>query len=367
MLSYTDGLVGAVWHRSFITSPNVNYIPLPSDNSHLILRVDNFYAADDPLLWPQPFNESFCHLSVLKKHPRKDIMDPDWLMWEPFQSDLYFDWTETDGCASGFGQLKDEAAELLSKPISRLVDKIKENDILKTLAPSTLEYLNCARLNLEFTFTRIKTMPCTKDQAHRGWVEVQRAWLVLDCLWDYLTVFRPRVTGIRPEGASPIAKADRRLMGAFTHDERHALFLFTVGIPVWLIRPLSQFTVQNVISVVELKIPQLCMDVAEPLRVLISGHPGSTEKFRAIDNASHQFCLHPDPFEITVHDQGYQLSPKPASNSRREADSSESRMPRKPASRRCEPYPKPEKVKGSQWGKSCEHSINLNLIQLTCL
>ena len=91
-------------------------------------------------------------------------------------------------------------------------------------------------------------------------------------------------------------------MGAFTHDEKIAQLLFTAGIPVWLIRPIESFTTQNILKVVEPKEPRLCVDVCTHPTVLYKGHAGASAKFIAIQQASHRFALHPDPFEISAFD-----------------------------------------------------------------
>jgi hypothetical protein len=118
--------------------------------------------------------------------------------------------------------------------------------------------------------------------------------------------------------------------------------LFVAGIPVWLIRPISSFTNQNILTVAEMCPPQLCMDLFPRPTILFKGHTGAAAKFKAIEEASHQFSLHPDPFEIPAFDEAVNSSvliPK-APPSRAQA----TRVPRRgPASRRTNPYPKPGK------------------------
>jgi hypothetical protein len=188
-------------------------------------------------------------------------------------------------------------------------------------------------------------MPCTKEQAHRGWVELQRAWKVLDALWEYHDVYRPRF----PNDELTQFKVNRRCMGVFTHDEMAARFLYNSGIPVWLIRPISEFREQNILSVVELKTRSLCLEVPPHYTDLAAGHSDTLTKFLAIEFQSHKFCLHPDPFEQEANKHG---NPPALSYSKDEQTSGSSRVESgggrvRSSSHHYKPYP----PRGSKAGK----------------
>lgn len=364
-LSYLDGLVGALWNngQSFITSPNATYIPRPIEISKLILRKDCFYGTDDYLVWPQPYNEEYCHLPAIRRKPGPyEELDPNCVMWEPFDAQTQFTWHETGGGGVGrFGMLKEGVAQRAAESISRLMDQTKDPELLekRSVPPKAREYLTMIRQNLDFTFGRVRGMVCNLEEANRGWIEVQRAWQVLDALWDFLTIHRARISGVLPEVTTDGQEGESRYIGAFTHDERDAQRLFIAGIPVWLIRPVSAFTTQNILAVVIKREPELCMDLPSQPVVLSDGHTGATKKFRAIEAASHKFCLHPDPFEIAefmaaTTNSGrrdalltHRSAPPPVPRLAPPAAGSSRRYPDKQPS----PYPKPER--GPKGGKSC--------------
>jgi hypothetical protein len=306
-LTVSDGLVGALWKEYFITSPNADYIPTPILDSTLVMRTDFFYGPDDYLLWPQQYEESVCHLAIIRKTIERDDESVLWHMWERYDENKYFTWRESDGCIGGFGHLKSLMEEVLSSSIYKLVDATRNMDLLKNLGVGNdgVDYLTVTRLNLECAFARLRDTPCTKEQAHRGWIELQRAYRLLDALWSYYVNFRHRI----PNSEGKQYDTDLRLMGTFTHVERHAQYLFAAGIPVWLIRPISVFRNQNILKVVEIQEPTLCLDVPPHYTQLSSsGSVKTRAKFLAIEAASHQFYLHPDPFELAAFDNNPQSS-----------------------------------------------------------
>lgn len=355
-LTYKDGIVGALWGDSFITSPNCNYIPRPIDDSSLILRTDFYYGAHDFLLWPQPYDEKISHLTIVRKYPNPDVKELDWKMWEPYD-ERYFIWSAGDKCVSGYGRLKSVVAEELFASVSRLLEKVKNKELLQErgVPPVSMSLVNVSRLNLEFTFSRLKEMPCTREQANRGWVELQRVWRCLDALWEFLTVQRAIMCGFLPEANHTEGPLVSLYVGTFTHNEWVALQMFVAGIPVWLIRPVSAFTEQNILSVVELREPQLCMNIHPNPVVLAEGRADSLQKFLAIEAASHKFCLHPDPFEVAAFNSSAQNSIRTSSRptlSNPTPGSSSNRSSRRPT-----PYPKVNRPKGEghKGGRSCKN------------
>jgi hypothetical protein len=321
-----------------------------------MMRKNYLYGYDDYLQWPQPFNDVYCHLSVVRCPPSPIEVDPDRIMWEAYSETDHFDLLE-DGCISGFGKLKDSIVGKLAESVSRLLKRSEDRPILKALDVNDAgrDYVHSVWLNLKFTFSRVKDMPCTKEQANHGWVELQRAWLLLDALWEFLTTYRPRMTGRFAKASYTKGDLETRLMGSFTHDERVAQQLFDAGIPVWLIRRLSQFNNQNIISIESLRDPNIPMEALPQALVLTNAHTGSVEKFKAIESASHQFTLHPDPFEIAAFNFASTNPPTQSSLTRSPA-SGPSKAARARHSKQNKPY-STVPPQGKHGGKSCEFSL----------
>jgi hypothetical protein len=352
--------VGALWKNGeyFVTSPNTHYIPLPLEASSVTLRADGHYAEDDYLLWPQPWNENYCHLSVIRKKPQATEDDPNWFMWQPFDH-REFHWSDRESCVGGIGRLRKETAEQIAICIDRLKKETMDEELHRKLGlpTSTLDLLNTYRLRMESTFTRFRGRPCSEEEANRGWVEVQRTWHSLHALWAYLTVYRERMRGRQTPAV--YSTEDPPFMGAFTNDEHVAQLLHLAGIPVWLIRKISSFTSQNILALTEMRHPQVCRSLPSNRNlVLFSGHPGWTQKFRAIEDATHQFCLHPDPFELASDllakgssAPAGRIVPSHAGPVRFAQPSGSSRRACRDPKSKATPYPK---GRGKNGGKTCK-------------
>ncbi|THU84002.1 hypothetical protein K435DRAFT_620416, partial [Dendrothele bispora CBS 962.96] len=76
----------------------------------------------------------------------------------------------------------------------------------------------------------------------RGLVELQRASLYSLALLDYTEIFQPNMT---KQDGSKIPKPTHRI-GAFVWNDEDALSLSSAGLPVYLIRLLSDFDRQNI-------------------------------------------------------------------------------------------------------------------------
>ena len=343
-----DGLVGARWGNSFITSPNVNFIPRPGGETEVILRADYFYGEDEYLHWPQKFSEAFSHLSVIRKPPPTADFDEDYAIWRTYDEKTFVDREIDDGCVGGYIRLKPMVAEQIYSPISRLLEKTKSKDDLQALGYTRkeFEFIHLHRLHLEFLFSRLKNTPCSLGDANKLYNEVQRAWLSLDAAWAYLTEYRQRMVGGLPSVTYGSGGLLSRLMGAFTYNEKDAHFLFLAGIPVWLIRPMSAFHNQKILSIVEMKKPAICMDFCCPFKKYADPTDSVEKKLHAIQAASRDLCIHPDPIETTYHDK---LSQRMSS----EADKYRKEGGRKPghSSNRYNPY---KESTGKRGGKSCE-------------
>ena len=63
-----DGLFGAIilGGKSFITTVNADYIPLPPFGNHEVkLQADSCYGDDDPVQWPQPYLSFNSHFPAI--------------------------------------------------------------------------------------------------------------------------------------------------------------------------------------------------------------------------------------------------------------------------------------------------------------
>jgi hypothetical protein len=107
-----------------------------------------------------------------------------------------------------------------------------------TLQPS-VKMLEHGLARLESVYTNFRQMEFSVR-------DVQRMWLELTAMLDYMQIYKPRMDGYTPS-ASRIADT----VGVFTHDLRVVQDFVTAGLPCWLIRPVSDFTNQIILKIVE--------------------------------------------------------------------------------------------------------------------
>jgi hypothetical protein len=85
--------------------------------------------------------------------------------------------------------------------------------------------------------------------------QVQLQWMELQALMDYIEIYEPRMEG----HVSP-TKEMANVIGCFVQEVHTAERLFSAGIPYWLIRPVSTFSDENILSI---------MTVVQPKDLLI--------------------------------------------------------------------------------------------------
>ena len=88
--------------------------------------------------------------------------------------------------------------------------------------------------------------------------DVQRMWLELQAVLDYMEIYKPQM-----DGHTPAAVWVADTISVFTSSIRIAQDFFITGLPCWLIRPSSQITNQKIIQVVDLWNPEDQLTLAQ--------------------------------------------------------------------------------------------------------
>ncbi|KAJ7921960.1 hypothetical protein B0H13DRAFT_1984044 [Mycena leptocephala] len=231
----------------FVTS-NARYIPaLPSGSANTLrLRKDMRYGPDDPTLWPQEYSTGFCHLGAIPKKPTtqrgKEALGVMW--WDPDPKDFV---SPESGLtlARGLGKLSHSQCSRLADPVNKLLEEysaytqtIKSPAKIVPLMPQLAQSL---RLGLE----RLRTLPSTYIRVVINITNVQRCYLELMGMLRYMTVYKPRMEDPTAEPGLP-----DDCVGVFTSDPIVAQQFRIARLPYWLIRPLSTFLHENILSVV---------------------------------------------------------------------------------------------------------------------
>ncbi|KAJ7046075.1 hypothetical protein C8F04DRAFT_1248343 [Mycena alexandri] len=128
---------------------------------------------------------------------------------------------------------------------------------------------------------------------------LQREVLELDALYQYLTIYKPRMSNYLTPAASVPGVA--QFVGAFTTLPMVAQQLWGAGVPFWFLRPLNVFDAENILRVVPLTEPSFGLPDADAHGpgappALYSGN-STVKKIGAIHRAALYTPWYHDPFE----------------------------------------------------------------------
>ena len=127
--------------------------------------------------------------------------------------------------------------------------------------------------------------------------DLQRIWLDVWAVLDYMEIYKPRMDGHTPPG-----KGVADTVGTFTMSIRVAQDMFLAGLPCWLIWSSSTFGDNKIFRIVEMFHPKDYV-VLGPHKfnypVIFKGPATAPEKYRAIENFAHNFLCTQDPFAMS--------------------------------------------------------------------
>ncbi|KAJ6632042.1 hypothetical protein B0H10DRAFT_2206452 [Mycena sp. CBHHK59/15] len=303
-----DGQVAAfakIGMEHYFITTNTDYVPaVPSlQLPHaLFLRADMRYGTDDPVLWPQQWTAHYSHLPVISKKGSRPELQIMW--WDPSQEDFVV----KSSVMRGLGRLHWKATSRFVPPINDLVVRCKE---LQRRSPIPLSPLfDGLILTVLMWIKQLQTLPTTYLKMVFAVTSLQRAFLELDALYNYMTIYKPCIENYL--SASTVDPTVAQCVGAFTTVPAVAQQLWSARLPFWFLRPTYVFDTENILVVVPLQEPHFVNsdtpgDGAPP--VVYSGN-STMEKIAAIHRAAVQTPWYRDPFE-TADTRSRSLSPPP--------------------------------------------------------
>jgi hypothetical protein len=296
-LSATDGNVGALLldGQYFITSPNQDFIPRPPLGStrKVSMRADSLYGDDDPLCWPQPYSSYFCHHGAIPLPNSLPTHSVIW--WEPTR-DQFAQLDDPVAPIRGLGKLSESKLQELKRSASVLFSRVKSY----TSKPSSSRpppALGPMIKMIEHGLLRLESVCTNFRQMSFGVRDVQRCWLDVTAMLDYMEVYKPRMDSVLAVNSLPEKMADT--VGVFTSDVRVAQDFFHAGLPCWLIRPSSDFGKTKILKVVSLLAPDHHVILTPhnfKYPIIFEGPATSFEKYEAILRFARNFLCYPDPF-----------------------------------------------------------------------
>ena len=273
----------------YIATPNKDEVFAPPGSCNVYARLDGRYGPDDHTQWPQPFSCSTPYLCCIPKREAQEGGDTI-MWWNPAYED--FVPTQRHACYIGIGflpyrelRLMEQCCERLNQRVDEYLNKIKPSDAHPVIRPLSVA--------LRRTLNRLRAVAMTRREVLFECRQVQRQWMELRALMDYIEIYEPRM-----EGRVPPAKETANVMGCFVHGVHTAERLFSAGIPYWLIRPISTFSHENILSITTVVQPKDTLvldDYFSPFPRIYVGDSNSN-RFRAISEHGLKSLCYTDLF-----------------------------------------------------------------------
>ncbi|KAJ7926088.1 hypothetical protein B0H13DRAFT_1599913, partial [Mycena leptocephala] len=276
--------------ESYFITTNTDYIPsIPSlEVPHeLFLRSDMRYGMDDPTLWPQQWDQRYTHFPAIAKKGSCPELEVMW--WDPKQSDFVVGSAVT----RGLGRLRSSILAKFLIPINDLVDRCKS---LRRTSPALVAPMFGELINTILLWTeQLETLPSTYGKMVFAVVSLQRAFLELDVLYNYTTIYKPRIDNYM--NAPSTTTSVTQCVGTFTTVPIVAQQLSAARLPFWFLRPAFVFEAENILAVVPLQEPTFYNGHDEDGPPIIYSGSSTSEKIAAIHRATIQMLWYRDPFE----------------------------------------------------------------------
>lgn len=287
-----DGRVAAVVGDFVCTTPNQTRIFLPATQSTEVkLRADLRYGPDNPMLWPQPWVNNYCHLGAIPRKPDDPNDSLSIMWWDPTSDDF-----ESFGSSlvNGIGQLLGSKLLSLQKMMSNLEVRVESH---KEAFPHPNKFLLMLVRAMQDSYARLDSLKTTFTEMRTAVTEFQRYYLeVYGCL-DYLEIYKPRMEGLRPPPETVM-----NCVGAITNIPRIVQDFYNAGLPVWFMRPSSFWDTPvkcNILEIVTPLDPADVLCVSEhypPFPAIFYGSPTDLRRHGAIYTQSRLRLIFKDPF-----------------------------------------------------------------------
>ncbi len=243
-----DGRVAAVHpHYSdyYIATPNQEHIFAPHGHCNLFARMDGRYGVDDHTQWPQPFSRSAPYLCCV---PQKDALASEYsiMWWNPTRLD--FEPVHRHGWNLGIGFLPHHELQAMEQCCEQLNERAVQAKVDHSIHYPETKLLS---VNLRRSLSRLRAVAMARKEVLFECRQIQRLWMELWALLDYIEIFEPYM-----EGRVPPATETAKVIGCFVHNADVAERLFAAGIPYWFIRPISSFVKENILSITSIVQPK---------------------------------------------------------------------------------------------------------------
>lgn len=237
MVHFDDALLAA-WNLDkscLITTPNATFIPeVVHGLVTVCLRDDGSFGKHDPTQWPQLFVWQHPYLATIPKRPTSTpdpLINPcpHFAIWQQPTPDDFIPLPNTPA----FGRLRPEFLDSLQPLVSKLSSDVSDYD-LPPLATVDKAILRRYEVEMAMAWERLlRTSATFRDQVLQLCL-VRRYWLLCSGFMTFYSLLGCE----RPTNPLPF---NGDLMGAWTSEPRAVQMLFSLGVPVWMVRSTRLF------------------------------------------------------------------------------------------------------------------------------
>jgi hypothetical protein len=215
------------------------------------------------------------------------------MWWDPTPSDFV---ASTGGILLGTGSLARNRLDVLKDMEHRLQARVTtyRDNTDRPPPKHALELIATIATALSNALIRLSSLKTTFTQMRFTVTELQRYYLELVGLMDYMEIYQPRMRGL-----SPAASTVDDCIGVFTLNEAVVQEFYRAGLPVWYLRHWKGGPFEsNVLEIVPPTPSDARMDDYDPpFPTVYRGLLGGPEAVDAIHHFSRNWLSYKDPFE----------------------------------------------------------------------
>ncbi|KAK0501933.1 hypothetical protein EDD18DRAFT_1346499 [Armillaria luteobubalina] len=287
-LSVNNGCIGTYIeeHKIFITTPNGSFIPSPPSTTEISLHEDGHFGHHDPTRAPQFFNPKFCHFPVIPCRPGPNNDTHPYCNW---LDTIWYDVVDADivhstGYLTHIGLLSRDVHSRFQRAFDYINERSSAGHSPKRFSEEFDGFLGlwCARLEALVAV-------------------MQSYWLELVAGLDYMECYQPVMNGKARRDNAPNSS---HLMGTFTINLDVAEQHIRAGIPMYLVRPVDQFSNQVILKAEKPVVFPLNTSLpSPPFPVVFKGDPSHPQKFHAMHRFTQIFNTYRNPFNFVTVSQ----------------------------------------------------------------
>ncbi|KAK0191923.1 hypothetical protein F5146DRAFT_1135646 [Armillaria mellea] len=283
--------------------PNGSFIPRPPTTTEILLHEDGRFGHHDPTRAPQFFDPKFCHFSAILHRPGPNDATHPYCNW---LDTIWYDVVDADivystGYLTHIGLLSREVHSRFQRAFDYINERSSAVRISKWFSEEFDTFLCIRYARLEALVNRTRSVMTDSMTIRVQVAAMQSYWLELVAGLDYMECYQPMMNGKTQRDDTFNSSY---LMGTFTINLDVAEQHIRAGIPVYLVRPVEQFSNQVILKAERPVVFSLSASLpSPPFPVIFKGDPSHPQKFYAMHRFTQIFNTYRNPFNFVTVSQ----------------------------------------------------------------